>query len=87
MEVEDSDISQSHRINNAMELLHVKPSALRELFDDQKSGRYTRVGKFLSFNLHFRENLTLLVHDIRNTLCDCISISFKDPGIVQKCSG
>ena len=46
MEVEDSDISQSHRINKAMELLHVKPSALRELFDDQKSGRYTRVGKF-----------------------------------------
>ena len=86
MEVEDSDISQSHRINKAMELLHVKPSALRELFDDQKSGRYTRVGKFLSFNLHFRENLILL-HDIRNTLCDCISISFKDPGIVQKCSG
>ena len=86
MEVEDSDISQSHRINKAMELLHVKPSVLRELFDDQKSGRYTRVGKFLLFNLHFRENLISL-HDIRNTLCDCISISFKDPGIVQKCSG
>ena len=85
MEVEDSDISQSHRINKAMELLHVKPSVLRELFDDQKSGRYTRVGNFFPIS-NFRENLIIL-HDIRNTLCDCISISFKDPGIVQKCSG
>ena len=47
MEVEDSDISQSHRINKAMELLHVKPSVLRELFDTQESGRYIRVRNML----------------------------------------
>ena len=47
MEVEDSEHSQSDRIKKAMELLHIKPGGLRELFDDQETGRYIRVRNFL----------------------------------------
>ena len=47
MEVEESEHSQSDRIKKAMELLHIKSGVLRELFDDQESGRYIRVRNFL----------------------------------------